>query len=237
MIVKTMRIHRFYFPETLQIKEKMVISDIRLVHQLTRVLRAQIVDQILLFNGQGSEAQAVILAITSSEITVAIQDISEKPNQISRDVALYCALLKRDNFELVIQKATELGVGKIVPLLTHHVVKQGFRRDRLESIMLEAAEQCGRVRIPILESPVAFVDALEKAKLHEQAFFCDIDAPALANTKVQNNVGIFIGPEGGWAPEERDQAEQHNLIMTSLSPLTLRAETAALVAVHSLVNA
>lgn len=228
-----MRLHRFIgnFDCT---DDRIEIVDANIVNQVLRVLRLSEGDRLLLSDGGGSECLGEIVHLRKDRLIVAIVERSENTHEPAVACILYCAILKRENFELVVQKATEIGVREIVPLITRRTVKLDIKEDRLRKIIAEAAEQSGRGRVPVLRAPMRFADALLDAKRNGINLFFDLsDAPIDAvDLRGIANRGLFIGPEGGWTGEEANAARAAGCAIVSFGPLTLRAETAAIVAVY-----
>lgn len=221
-----MRRDRFFVP-TNYVGGSLAWSSRGLAHQLKNVLRLGGEKEIYLFNGQGQEAKARVLAIKGDELLfeiLSVQNLEELTNRVT----LYVSLLKKNNFELVIQKATEVGVAKIVPLITARTVKQGFKIQRWQVIAQEAAEQSGRLVVPAIEEPVTFSKAvcLAKQNHHSNLIF---EFSGARPKKISGNIGIFVGPEGGFAPEEVVLADEAGFDKVSLGDFVLRAETAAIV--------
>jgi 16S rRNA (uracil1498-N3)-methyltransferase len=141
-----MKIHRFIYPFSDKVTE-IYIRDESLVKQMTRVLKFVVGEKITLTNGAGLDADCEITEINKREIIVAVNSISA--NDIAqKKVILYASVLKRENFELIAQKVTEVGVSAIVPVLTSRTVKTGLNENRIIKIIHEAVEQCGRSTIP-----------------------------------------------------------------------------------------
>ncbi len=242
-----MRIHRFFIKENLHGKT-LTIADHELVNQWRNVLRFKNGDEVHLFNGTGFEAKAKILNFGPSAGLRAGKDTAElqiletfqNENELSRHVILYCSVLKRENFEFVVQKATEVGVKEIVPIVTERTEKLNLRMDRLEKVTKEAAEQSGRAIVPKIHEPTKFENAVNSAKNNEINLFCDLSGEPRENLKRnlknEGRVGVFVGPEGGWTGKERASAEKAGFKKLSLGKLTLRAETAAIVASYLIVN-
>lgn len=225
-----MRRHRFYVPTV--DRSLKAITDRAQVHQIRDVLRAKVGDELLLWkSGEGVDYVFVITYMAPSRIEGVVSDASENDREPRARVSLYCALLKRENFELVLQKAVEVGVGAIIPVTSARTIKARLNMDRARAIIQEAAEQSGRGVVPELYEVTSFDDALEHAKGNEVFFF---DTRASHNDiKCANHgcrTGIFIGPEGGWTDAEVECAQASGCHVVSLGPLTLRAETAAIVA-------
>lgn len=229
-----MKIHRFIAPLTYT-EKTLVIRDPELVHQIHRVLRLTAGEQVLFGDGSGKEAHTVLTTVSKSLVEAEILSFSQNENEPAKSVTLYVALLKKDNFELAIQKAVESGVSRIVPLLTQRTVKIGLNEERIKSIIKEAAEQSGRGILPILESPQPFAEALEKMDPKNTVFF-DLGGNELTNEESEKATALCIGPEGGFTPEEHSLAEHHGCQIRNLGKLTLRGETAAIVGSYRIVH-
>lgn len=227
-----MRLNRFISDFDLRGRD-LSVFDKDILNQVKNVLRLKSGNQILLADGKTNEALAEIVEFGGDFLKVKILQKEINENESTRKVILYCSLLKRENFELVAQKATEVGVAEIAPLICERTIKTGFKRDRLEKIIKEAAEQSGRGILPILREPAVFSGAVNETKENELNLFFEKDGEKLKMPSSQvKKIGIFIGPEGGWSDFEIDLAQQRRLEMTSLGKLTLRAETAAVIATY-----
>ena len=224
-----MRLHRFIGDFDLS-QKTLAITDGEVVSQWRNVLRLVTGDTVLLCDGQGQEARAVILDINKSEARVNIESVETPEREARKKATLFCALLKRENFELICQKATELGIARIVPLITTRTVKTGFNRERIVKIIREACEQSGRTTIPELAEPITLAEAVINAAPGSAAFF-DLSGQELATEDYARDItSCFIGPEGGFTEEEVAAAKAAGLVIASLGKLTLRGETAAIVA-------
>ncbi len=234
------KINRFIGDFKLQ-REEIIISDSALINQIKNVLRLDRGESVeLISTTDGLVFSGYISDIKKNNVTVLIsgKSIIEADNNQNK-LTLYCAILKKDNFELVVQKATELGVTKIVPIITDRTVKQNLNFDRLYKIAQEASEQSGRQNIPVIEQSQKLKDLFNVDDLGiEKIFFCDFDGAMLSceNKKnlAQKTKALFIGPEGGFTTSERDEAISLGWEILTLSKNILRAETAALVGVFTL---
>jgi 16S rRNA (uracil1498-N3)-methyltransferase len=229
-----MRIHRFYSDQTpLEEHSTLFISDPLLIRQISGVLRLTTGEKIIVFNGDGYDYTVDLVEVKKSGITGIITHKEKNNREPLNTVTLFLAILKKENFELVVQKATECGVTRIVPLLTTRTVKQSLHRERLQIIAKEAAEQSGRACIPEIDQPLSFESALTQFPLFDEIFFFDTNSttsPLLNNDS--NNKALFVGPEGGFTKEECAQALAQGAKLASLGKRTLRAETAAIVATY-----
>ncbi|MDD4902860.1 MAG: RsmE family RNA methyltransferase [Patescibacteria group bacterium] len=231
-----MKVHRFFGNFNLA-GDGVVSSDLELVNQIKNVLRLKPGEQVALCSGEGKEALAELVSAGSGEAAFKILTRTENTAEPTRAVTLYCSILKRENFELVVQKATECGVKKIVPVIAERTVKTGLKIDRLEKIIKEAGEQSGRGVIPVLGDTVSFLEAL--ALTGENAANClfDRSGELFKNDMADGSLGIFIGPEGGFSQKEIALAKESGCRIASLGPLTLRGETAAIIASYLAVYA
>ena len=231
-----MREDRFFIKAKIE-KGKFEISARELFHQLKNVLRKRVGERIILFNGAGIEAEAEIRKFLKDKIEVEILKIEKPEREPEIFVSLFCSVLKKSNFELVVQKATEIGVGEIVPILCKNTVKTGLNLKRLEKIAKEAAEQSKRITLPKIEKILSFKGGIEKARNFDLKILFDIfgKTPSFLKRKVKN-VAIFIGPEGGWDKSEIELAKKENFEILSLGKLNLRSETAAICGCFWAVN-
>ncbi len=226
-----MKIHRFYVPSLSKNGDAISIRDQALLEQWHRVLRLKIGETLVVFSGDGQETTALIEQLDANEARLKIVESREVTTESERNITLYASILKRENFELLVQKATEVGVARIIPMITARTVKLGLKTERLEKIIIEAAEQSGRGRIPTLGATMSFEEVLEDSKKNEMNYLCDVSGESLSAQKIKaKNLGIFIGPEGGWQDEEIKKAKETGCTIVSLGKLTLRAETAGIVA-------
>ncbi|MEI8339352.1 MAG: RsmE family RNA methyltransferase [bacterium] len=225
-----MRINRFYFAFDIT-KKEVRIEEEGLVNQIRNVLRMAVGDPIQLFNGQGQEAKSTIADFDKKSVTVSVEEVFDGLPSADNQAILYCAVLKKENFELVVQKATELGVAKIVPIITERTVKLGLNMERLHKIIIEACEQSGRGFLPEIVEPVDFTWVLSEAKNNDVNLFFHFSKTKIsAGDKISGQVGLFVGPEGGWSDEEVDLAKESGCKIVSFGENVLRAETAAIIA-------
>jgi len=230
-----MRLNRFFGSASWRIdfnNEIIKSSDRDLINQIKNVLRLKEGDEIILCDGKSYEANCFIESLDKNEAVFKVLKINKNNNEFKHEIILYCSLLKRENFELVVQKAIELGVARIVPVITARTIKLGLKQDRLEKIIKEAAEQSGRGISPILSDCMGFKDALGDAKGNDLNIFFEIGEKSFGNSKIDflknKKIGVFIGPEGGWENEEFELAKKEGFEILSFSSFVLRAETAVI---------
>lgn len=230
-----MKIHRFIGGFDLNKSEFEITGDI--AGQIIRVLKLKTGEKIELCDGKSISAVANIYKIEKNKVMVKIEEILEN-KKIEKKVVLFCSVLKKENFEMVVQKATECGVIKIVPIISVRTVKTGLNLERLKKIAKEASEQSGRITIPEISETISFEKSLGLIKKEELNILFDISGEKYPCVSENNSplTNIWIGPEGGWTPDEIEKAKNLNFKIFSLGPLTLRGETAAIVATYLLAN-
>lgn len=234
-----MKLHRFIGEFNLD-KKTLKLTNLDIINQIRNVLRLNVGDRFVLCDNHLQEAVVKITDLNKEEINAEVIKKEKNGREPKHRVSLYCSILKRENFELVAQKATEVGVVEIIPVISERTVKLGLKQDRLKKIIKEAAEQSGRGMVPKLRGSLNYEDALKDAVQNtEKAVIFDADGTGIKNISFaeRNNTAIFIGPEGGWSDKELETAKNAGLQVASLGKFTLRAETAAAVASFLTVNA
>jgi 16S rRNA (uracil1498-N3)-methyltransferase len=211
---------------------------------LVNVLRLTQGDGILLFNGRDGEWQAELTGTGKRSLSAAVGERQREQPQ-PNDLHFLFAPLKHARLDYLVQKAVEMGVSRIQPVMTRHTQVARLNLDRMRANAIEAAQQCGVLAIPEIEEPVAFKNlAIEAGRL---LVFCDEDAEvtdpvaALAAKRPAEgrhlSLAVLIGPEGGFSEDERQAlGNRPNVVRLALGPRILRADTAA-VAALALVQA
>jgi 16S rRNA (uracil1498-N3)-methyltransferase len=210
-------------------------------HYLTNVMRCKAGDEVLVFNGIDGEWRASLAA--SGRKSVDLNLIKQERSQTEGpDLYYVFAPLKRARLDYMVQKATELGASRLVPVLTRRTMAERINEDRLRANAVEAAEQCGILRVPEIERPEKLPKLLETWDRDRLLIFADEQAPTSSplealTTKKRGPLAVLIGPEGGFEEDERALLlKQPFALPISLGPRIMRADTAA-VAALSLVNA
>ncbi len=230
--------HRFFVsPE--KFTETSVVLTGDQAHQITRVLRLQVGDQFVVLDNAGWEYVVQITAVSHKQLIADIMQKQAAQGEPDVEITLYMGLMKRDKFEWVLQKCTEIGVTRFVPIVTQRSLVQDTKMkdnkfERWQKIITEAAEQSRRGKIPELCPPMKLADAFVQMDAElalipwEEAGEGDMRAVLVG--KRPSSIALFIGPEGGFAAEEIELAQQHNIQPITLGKRILRAETAAIVA-------
>ncbi|HZP25787.1 MAG TPA: 16S rRNA (uracil(1498)-N(3))-methyltransferase [Dehalococcoidia bacterium] len=230
---------RFYLDHPLAIGDDAEL-DADLAQRLHKVLRLRPGERIILINGSQHEFEAEILALSARAGTARVLSRQAALAEPGVRVTLYQSLIRENRFELVLEKATELGVAAIVPLASRRSVvradERSARRQRWQRILVEAAEQCGRAGPPTLGEPVDLETAFAKAEgalilPWEEERACSL-SEALQDLPAETAaVSLFIGPEGGFEAAEVETARASGAQIVSLGRRILRSETAAIAAV------
>src|SRR5688572_436973 len=208
---------------------------------LLNVLRLRPADSILLFNGRDGEWRAHIAGPARRGCRLVV-DERVRPQTDPPDLHYLFAPLKHARLDYMVQKAVEMGAGRLRPVITRHTQAARVNLARMQANAIEAAEQCGILAIPEIDGPAKLADALAGWEPARRLIFCD-EAAKMANPMValkslpDGPVAVLIGPEGGFSAEERqDLLTRPYVTPLSLGPRILRADTAA-VAALALVQA
>jgi len=235
------RLTRVYVQTSLEAGATLELPPETAAH-VVRVLRARVGDALILFNGDGREFSAEIDSIRGARVAAAVGLGGLVERESSLAVTLVQSVPRGDRMDFIVQKATELGVARIVPTLSQRSVVRLDERQReakaahWRAVVASACEQCGRNRLPQLDEPVPLIDYLGAA--HGDAVRLVLDPEArevgagasLAGRVLAGRVEIAVGPEGGFAPEELDAFGIAGFAGVRLGPRILRTETAAIAA-------
>ncbi len=210
-------------------------------HHLVRVLRARPGDLFGVFDGAGREVEAEV--VSADRRTVTLRVLRELASRTpARDVVLCTAIPRGQRMEWLVEKCTEAGVGRIVPLVTARGVREGAsanQQRRWARSALEAAKQCGRADVPVVDDPMSVTRALAGVTLagvtERSLLLADPNSSAALGACLveAGPVALFIGPEGGFDDAEHAQIVAAGAMPFALGALILRVETAAVVAVHA----
>ena len=198
---------------------------------LGNVMRLGVGAELLLFDGSSGEWLASITHAGKKRMTLTVERRTREPETIP-DVWLAFAPVKRAQTDWLVEKATELGAARLIPVMTQRTVAERVKLERLEAIAIEAAEQCGRTRLPEIAEPMTLKQLLAGREADRRLYFADESGgePA-ARSFAAGPALLLTGPEGGFTEEERSLVRAAaNAVPISLGPRILRAETAALAA-------
>jgi len=226
---------RLFLDGTIQPAKSVHVSGEK-AHYISTVLRCKIHDILIVTDSTGAAYSARISAITRKEATLAITEPFCQDNEPPIDIILLQGLLKGEKMDLVIQKATELGVTEIVPVITERSqIRETRKVQRWQKIGGEASRQCGRNRIPLIHEPDAFEAVIASQGIKRGIIFWEEEgAPfsaAVDKCKGEKKIVLCIGPEGGFSGKEIKTAEERGFSVASLGRRILRAETAAIASI------
>lgn len=211
-------------------------------HYLTHVLRLDSGDPVLVFNGRDGEWRAELVREGRKSVALAITE-QTRPQHGACDLHYLFAPLKHARLDYMVQKAVELGVSRLQPVVTRHTQAARVNVERMRANAIEAAEQCGILTIAEVDDAIPLQQALDRLTSPRVLIFCDEDAEtrdpvaALSQAGKGAPLAVLVGPEGGFADEERAMVLRHpGVLRLALGPRILRADTAA-VAALTLVQA
>lgn len=211
---------------------------------LSRSLRVRIGEEVTVCDGNKADYRCTVESVSSDTVTLHIEEKTVNQAEPPQEIVLYQALPKGDKLEFIVQKAVEMGATRIVPVQTRFcVVKSDAKsfekkRVRLQKIALEAAKQCGRGVIPQVESLLTFKEAAA-ALAEENGMVCYEHGGEPIGTLIERGCGasLFVGSEGGFAPEEIELLNESGVRCASLGVRILRCETAPIAALALLSHA
>lgn len=233
-----MSISRIYQAIPLMVKNTVRLDE-GASHHLSRVLRAKLGDEITLFNGEGGEYLAVITKIDKKGVMVDI--LAHSPHEAESLIHIHLAqgIARGEKMDFIIQKAVELGVSKVTPLITERCnvrldnEREEKRFKHWQAVAISACEQSGRNRVPEILPPILFMEWLPKAKADRAFVLSPHVEEKLAATKLPKDASILllIGPEGGLSDQEVSNSLQQGFSPLNLGPRVLRTETASIASI------
>lgn len=214
-----------------------MVLDGQAAHYLLRVLRVNVEQSIVLFNGDGHDYAAEVARAGKKEMAVSVLSRLPAAREPEIEIVVVQALSRGERMDQTLQKCTELGASSFLPLLTERVeVRLGGdklvkRLEHWQGVVISACEQSGRARIPRVHSPLHLTDWLTSERSGLSLVLTPGADTPLALTSLPASVQIAIGPEGGFSPTELDLMVSRDVRAVSLGPRVLRTETAAPAAV------
>ena len=226
------------YVRTALIEAASVELDAGQANYLGNVLRLKEGGELLLFDGRSGEWLARIAGASKKRMVLIVEQRTREPEAIP-DVWLAFAPVKRVQTDWLIEKATELGTARLIPVMTQRTVAERVRLDRLRAIAIEAAEQCGRTIVPDISDPLPLAHFLQHRDPARTLYFSDEAGGEPVGAAFAPGPAVIVtGPEGGFTDDERAAIRAApNCIAISLGPRILRAETAALAALAAWMSA
>ncbi len=248
-----MRLTRVYVEMPLAVGAELALPDGPAAH-LARVLRLAVGDRCVLFNGDGQDYPAIVTAAGKRELRVRLDAPVAVDNESSLRIVLLQGVARGEKMDLILQKATELGVVEMRPLVSQRsevkldAARAARRLTHWRGVVIAACEQCGRARVPLVAAPLPLSAVLaglgtspHRERVHhadDLRLLLDPDGDlAIRNLPIANGVTevvLAVGPEGGWSPDDRGQLLAAGFGGLRLGPRILRTETAGLAAIAAL---
>jgi 16S rRNA (uracil1498-N3)-methyltransferase len=232
-----MRLTRVYVDDTLLTGTVVELPRDTAAH-LAKVLRIRGGDEIVLFSGDGREYVAAIETVRGSRVTAMVGRGTDVDRESPLSVTLLQCIPRGDRMDMIVQKATELGVQRIVPVISQRSVvrldatQAGAKGAHWRAVAVSACEQCGRTRLPVVEDPVPLLTYLGTAAKPAVRLVLEPDSSqGTVDLGPDLPVEVGVGPEGGFDSEELDALELAGFARLGLGPRILRTETAAIAAV------
>jgi 16S rRNA (uracil1498-N3)-methyltransferase len=229
---------RFYVPHLdSAVRETAMPADE--ANHLTRVMRLGVGDEIAVFDGRGHEFRASIERAARGKVLIQLVEPIEPAPEARVPITLVQALLKGDKMDDVIRDATMMGVAAIEPIVTTHTIARGRRSesDRWGRVAIASAKQCRRAVVPTIAATGEFGEWLASSAhglrlilVEPSAADAQIESLHVLENHAAGSLALIVGPEGGWTPEERAQADAAGCLAVTLGALTLRADAVAVAA-------
>jgi 16S rRNA (uracil1498-N3)-methyltransferase len=231
----------FAAPEAFALTAGFVTLGSKETRHLKHVLRMQPGDELFVFDGKGNEYRCQLVAFGVNSATADIIEQVKIQSRSNLELTLAVGLLKGDKFDLVVQKATELGVNRLIPVTTHRADVKIRNEDDAEKkisrwrrIAQEAMKQCGRADEVVIDNPIEFHRLIkDKAIAEPRLLFAERDGTSFAQAcnlaESASHITAIVGSEGGWSDDEIRHARQEAWTIVTLEGRTMRAETAAIV--------
>ena len=227
---------RLYYPGTIVENSTNLLSKEH-THYLTNVMRLKRGSNVNLFNKDGEWLSEIVFLDRDRVEVKSLNKIKESSK--STNVELAICLVKKTSMEIILQKATELGIAKIIPIISERTEVKDLNIERARKIVVEATEQSNQLNVPDIEEPQKLKDFINSLDSNTSLFFADINTEKKIDNKIiekSKKISLLIGPEGDFSPNEREMIlAKDNAISFSISRNILRTETAAISAL-SLIN-
>lgn len=237
---------RFYIPPHAWNIDRLALDQAE-AHHATQVLRMKAGDRATVFNGQGTEAMVEFATVEKNAVTLRkLQAAKTAP--LACELTLAQAVPKGKNMDLIVEKATELGVAAIAPLLSERTVVRcdeddsHSKREKWQRVAIEAAKQCGQNWLPEVSRPMTPKEFFAQGEKFDLLLIASLQPgaksikQALAEVKKPRRVLVLVGPEGDFTPAEINLARNHGCQPITLGPIILRTETAAIYCVSVLAH-
>lgn len=222
--------NRFFTPDPLGPGEYIIVGPE--AHHLATVRRVQCGDRITLFNGDGRDYPAEVVAVDRKQTVVNVEAPVSVKRELPHAIVVAAALPKGDRLDFLVEKLTELGVARFVPLITERsvVLPKATTVEKLSRAVIEASKQCGRNALMVVDHPQRWSECVSQTNWPAARYVLHTGSTLPSLPSGPGEVAIAVGPEGGFTAAEVGMAQDAGWIAASLGPRVLRVETAALAA-------
>lgn len=231
--------HRFFYPSRNIVNGKIIISDKEEAHHIKDVLRLKLKDEVIAFDEHANEYLCAIERISQHVVLGIKSGILPSNKDKGVKITIACAIPKKAKMDDIVDKLTQLGVARIIPLLTERVVvkldkhKKALRFERWKKIALSALKQSGRKTLPVIEPVTGIKELLSKAENYDLKLIPNLSGERQAlreilGKKEAKNILALIGPEGDFTAEEVNLAQKAGFLPVTLGDIVLRVDTAAI---------
>lgn len=208
-------------------------------HHIADVMRLKVLDKVVTFDGTGSEYTGFIKEVNSRHVVIEVIETRKPAGKWSSRITLVQAIPKKDKMDYIVEKSTELGVSRIIPIMTYRTIpnwdehKMVSSVERWRKIAIEASKQCGRSDIPAIDSIKKLSDVISESTDYDLALIAALDDGAIDLRSALNGLGggkvaVAIGPEGDFTSEEIADAKRAGFKLVNLGPRVLKSDTAGL---------
>jgi len=232
-----MRLHRFYINQEVGAQKELKIESPEFVHQVHSVFRLKSGDEVIVFDGSGSDFLCRVMDFDKKSMILSVESAEKSRYMPSRKVVLCASVVKKDNFEWIVEKATELGVSEIIPVISERSEKKNLNMDRLKKISIEASEQSGRGSVPHIGGIKKLEEVINEIKNEgleiKNVIAFHTESTIFAKDFIKDigsdeKIAILIGSEGGYSADEIDIFIKNGIPVVTLGDQVLRAETAVI---------
>lgn len=223
-----MKLHRFFVGHPIEeVARPLRVPSLELLHQLKNVFRMVKGNTVILFDNSGYDFHALIDGFDKESVSFTITEKVKNNVHPPRETYLFASIVKKDTFEWIVEKATEMGVSHIVPVLSERSEKKNLNIERLTKVIIEAVEQSGRATVPKLHDILKLAEVIANYKQIKSVAW-EPTSTKFTSSDLQEVQGSYVGPEGGWTPAELELFKENKIPTLSLGPQILRAETAVI---------
>lgn len=226
--MKNSKIH-WFLVKNLKDSKDIILKDKELLHQFNRVLKFKPDEQIVLFDGKGTWIKCSIITLDKKECVLKKIESGVTHRNENELINLFFGIPKRNKFELILEKGTEVGVTSFNPIITDRTEKLSVKEERAQRILIEASEQSENPNLPLLKKTLSFSKVLLKLNTKNTFVFHTSGEPInIPDLKFFSEVNILIGPEGGWSPEELEAFKDKGFTIYKAGDSVLKTETACI---------